>query len=115
MKFQTHLSSALPALILPHGLLVVPGAISPDLAWYLATSFNGFKKPEALSDRWMLLYRFLHSWLPWAALAAWTWNLSPLVPGYFAGVAMHLILDFPVHSPNLPLWPLPFSFDGCGA
>ena len=114
MKGSSHILSGVPATFLGHWLFIW-GAVAPDLAWFIAIALNGFKKPEFLTDWQMVIYRIGHSLFTWAALAllAAHWG-NPLGWGFVAGGALHLLMDWPSHSGNRPLYPFTWAFDGWG-
>lgn len=119
MKGSVHLASgaalAVTAAVLTPsapwiGLLAVAGAMLPDFA-HAAAAAMGKPFPNLLPS-FMPYYRAGHSLLLWVPLTLLTWGLHPALPWLFAGVAAHLLLDWPTHQGNRPLWPLPFKFDG---
>ena len=116
MKITSHLASALPAAGLlgvmtgdwvSAGLFVLGAAVLPDTAHALAQLRRA--PWGTIPPPLMPIYRAGHSLLVWGPLAL----VLPLP--VIAGVALHLLMDWPTHQGNRPLWPLPFTFDGKGA
>lgn len=109
MHFAGHALSALPFAATGHWTGAV-GCMLPDVAWlanearYRLSSLRPWQRwaSAQLVEQHLVAYRWTHSLLTWALVAAFD-------PWLALGAALHIVLDLPTHGGLLtqrPLYPI---------
>lgn len=120
MKGTTHIFTAIPLVCaaficagpVAAGLALV-GCVAPDFAHAITFVTGG--KPPALTSTTLPIYRAGHSLVIWFGLLLSLQMFVPHIMWIGLGVLTHLLLDWPTHTGNRPLWPIELKFDGKGA